>query len=194
MFSDAQIRDIKGGFPSDALPYTDNYDYLSDDDLEDGSFSGEDGEKPQGDDSGNPRRGFQDAEVVTVQAILSNSLLSCPSSVQVTEGQNDKTPRMCKVVIIRDVAALTCVQNGLTRQSCNLLVNHRFKALLYFSYTGEIEFAPPISDLRHELPVRARGGDWRTGRLPSPSAKSVYRLADKVTILISIDLSFSHWV
>ena len=34
-FSEGQARDINGGFPSDSRPYTDDYDYLSDSDLED---------------------------------------------------------------------------------------------------------------------------------------------------------------
>ena len=29
--------------------------------------------------------------------------------------------------------------------------------------------------------MQTRAGDWSTGRIPSPSAKSIYRLADKVT-------------
>ena len=184
MFSDGQIRDINGGFPSDTLPYSENYDYLSDNDLEDDFCSGEDEEEPRGDDSGGPQCGFQDAELITAQTTVSNSPLTCLSSVEITEGQGDDTSRMGKVIVIQDVAALTCVQNDLTRQSCNLPVDYSFEALLYFSYTGEIEFASPSSDLRHELPAQTRGGDWRTGKLPSPSAKSVYRLADKVAILI----------
>jgi len=64
-----------------------------------------------------------------------------------------------------------------------LQADRRFEAMLYFLYTGEIEFAPFSSDPRHELPAQARIGDWSTGKLPSPSAKSVYRLADKVTSL-----------
>jgi len=34
-FSEGQTRDINGAFPSDSSPYTDDYDYLSDSDLED---------------------------------------------------------------------------------------------------------------------------------------------------------------
>ena len=34
-FSEAQIRNINEGYSSDALPYTESYDYLSDSDLED---------------------------------------------------------------------------------------------------------------------------------------------------------------
>jgi hypothetical protein len=53
--------------------------------------------------------------------------------------------------------------------------------MIYFLYTGEITFAPLGSDPRRELLVEERAGDWSVGMMPSPSAKSVYRLADKVT-------------
>ena len=56
--------------------------------------------------------------------------------------------------------------------------------MLYFLYTGEIKFAPISSDSRPELLAQARTGDWTTERLPSPSAKSIYRLADKVIGLV----------
>ena len=50
-FSEGQTRDIDGGFPSDSYPYTDDYDYLSDSDLEDvPSFSEEEDEEPPKDD------------------------------------------------------------------------------------------------------------------------------------------------
>ncbi|KAF9649996.1 hypothetical protein BDM02DRAFT_1687210 [Thelephora ganbajun] len=54
--------------------------------------------------------------------------------------------------------------------------------MVYFLYTGNIGFAPLSSDPRHELPAEARSGDWGTVRLPHPSAKSIYRLADKYDI------------
>jgi len=53
--------------------------------------------------------------------------------------------------------------------------------MIHFLYTGEITFAPFSSDPFHALPAEARTGDWVTGSPPSPSAKSIYRLADKVT-------------
>jgi len=58
--------------------------------------------------------------------------------------------------------------------------------MLYFLYTGEIKFAPFNSDSRLQLPARARAGDWTTEKPPSPSAKSIYRLADKVTGLVFV--------
>lgn len=53
--------------------------------------------------------------------------------------------------------------------------------MVYFLYTGKIKFAPFTSDPYHELPVEERAGDWSAAKIPSPSAKSIYRLADKVT-------------
>ena len=47
-FSEGQTRDINGEFPSDSLPYTDDYEYLSDSDLEDAPFYSE--EEPPKDD------------------------------------------------------------------------------------------------------------------------------------------------
>ena len=41
------MRDINGEFPTDSHPYTEDYDYLSDSDLEDGE---EDAETPEDDD------------------------------------------------------------------------------------------------------------------------------------------------
>ena len=87
---------------------------------------------------------------------------------------------MGKVAVIRDMAAVTYA----VPPSNNLhawLTYYSFEAMVYFLYTGEITFAPLGSDPRHELPVEERTGDWSIGRVPSPSAKSMYRLADKVT-------------
>jgi len=64
--------------------------------------------------------------------------------------------------------------------------------MLCFLYTGEIKFAPLGSDLRRELPAQARTGDWSTKKLPSPSAKSIYRLADMVTALALFGAPEAH--
>ena len=50
-FSEGQIRNINDGFPTDALPYTDSYDSLSDSDLED-----DEPEWPRGSDPGIPAK------------------------------------------------------------------------------------------------------------------------------------------
>jgi hypothetical protein len=52
--------------------------------------------------------------------------------------------------------------------------------MIYFLYTGKIAFAPYSSDPHYDIPAEARAGDWNAARLPYPSAKSIYRLADKV--------------
>ena len=52
--------------------------------------------------------------------------------------------------------------------------------MLHFLYTGEIRFALFSWGSRLQLPAQARTGDWSKAKLPSPSAKSIYRLADMV--------------
>ena len=64
--------------------------------------------------------------------------------------------------------------------------------MLYFLCTGEIEFAPFKSHPGHQLPAQERTGDWCAARLPSPSAKSIYRLAVMVIILICVWCLMSH--
>ena len=83
---------------------------------------------------------------------------------------------------------------------CGVVVNRStfltcyfsFEAMLYFLYTGEIKFAPFRSYPGHQLPARERTGDWNAERLPSPSAKSIYRLADMVSSLSCVWRSISH--
>ncbi|KAF9649997.1 hypothetical protein BDM02DRAFT_3268320 [Thelephora ganbajun] len=171
LFSDAssegQTRDIDGGFPSDSQPYTEYYDYLSDSDLEDDPSCFEEEEEESSED-GSPKlpHGPHDSDSQPPPTVTSEHLPHSPSGVG--EIQNDEPvndlARMGKVVIIRDMAAVT------------------FEAMVYFLYTGKIGFAPFSSDSRHELLVEARSGDWSTVRLPHPSAKSIYRLADKYDI------------
>ena len=52
--------------------------------------------------------------------------------------------------------------------------------MIYFLYTEKITFAPFSSDQRYEVPAEERVGDWSVPKIPYPSAKSMYRLADKV--------------
>jgi hypothetical protein len=91
---------------------------------------------------------------------------------------------MGKVAIVRDTGAVTYVWWSVTSTNPhNSLADRSFEAFLYFLFTDEINFAPLSSDPRHELPAQARVGDWSAGKPLSPSAKSIYRLADKVTVL-----------
>jgi len=206
-FSEGQTRDITGGFPSDSHPYTDDYDYLSDSDLEDEPpCSGGEGSQEDG-DGDSQQRLEHTSNPQTPQIIVPDNPPSSPSLDEISEAQqndrstlfpvgdsdiliesthrsNDKPTRTGKVAIIRDMGAVTCVEYSLfLTNSPVLLVDRSFGAMIRFLYTGEIEFAPFTSDPRHKLLVQTSTGDWSTGRLPSPSAKSIYRLADKVTRL-----------
>ena len=57
---------------------------------------------------------------------------------------------------------------------------NRFQALLRYLYTGEIEFAPWGSTERRN--ARSLEKISESYGIPKPSPKSIYRLADKVTI------------
>jgi len=75
------MKDINGGFPSDSHLFTDDYEYLSDSDLED--------EEPQEDGGRDPRQRRKDApDPQTSQTTVSDSPLS-RSSVEASEVQND---------------------------------------------------------------------------------------------------------
>ncbi|KAF9650016.1 hypothetical protein BDM02DRAFT_1689999 [Thelephora ganbajun] len=155
-FSERETGDINGGFPPDSHPYTEDYDYLSDSDLEDTSSCFEESEEEPHEDSDDNSPRLEDApDPQTSQTTTSDNPPPHPSSAET-------------IAIIRDVAAVT------------------FEAVLYFLYTGDIKFAPLSSDPRHELPAKARTGDWSAGKPPLPSAKSIYRLADKVTSLACV--------
>jgi len=98
---------------------------------------------------------------------------------------------MGKVAIIRDMGAVTYVKS-IGNWFSYLTGLRSFEAMLCFLYTGEIKFAPFSSDPRREFPTQARTGDWSAGRLPSASAKSIYRLADMVTILAFFGVPEAH--
>jgi hypothetical protein len=217
-FSEGQTRDINLGFPSDSHPYTEYYDYLSDSDLEDGSScSDEEDEEPREDDDDSSQKKPEGApDPQTSQTIVSDGPPPHPSSTETSEAQNndrstsfpvdrfrilvnpshrlnDDLQRTGKVAIIRDMGAVTCVQHSPSPTDSHILLAGRsFEAMLYFLYTGEIKFAPFSSGHRHELPAQARTGDWSTGKLPSPSAKSIYRLADKVIGLTCVWCFLAH--
>jgi hypothetical protein len=80
-FSEGQARDIDEGFPPDALPYTESYDYLSDSDLED-------------DEPGSPRG---DCNLDTV------TLVEAPENPE-------PEPREAGEVEARNVSALNFIQ------------------------------------------------------------------------------------
>ena len=90
-FSEGQLRDIDDGFPSDSNPYTEDYDYLSDSDLEDASScSGDDEEEPQGDDNKSSQRGPDNTgHTRKLRTDTPNDRPSSPSSDDKTEAQSD---------------------------------------------------------------------------------------------------------
>ena len=114
----------------DSHPYTEDYDYLSDSDLEDGSHSGKEEEELQ-DHSGSSQPGLDDEG--TSQTITPDNTLSCPSPFETTEVQDcdrssrfpldftalvssdhsDGLSRMGRVAIIRDIGATTYVRHRL---------------------------------------------------------------------------------
>ena len=98
---------------------------------------------------------------------------------------------MGKVAIIRDTAAATYVKHIVNRSPFPTRC-YSFEAMLYFLYTGEIKFAPSRWDPGHQLPPKKRSGDWNAARLPSASAKSIYRLADMVTNLSCARCFMAH--
>ena len=159
-------------------------------------FSGEDEEEPH-EACGNLNEAQEDTQTEGLQTGVSNNPPPLPSSLQADEeAQNDtksfrflfdirhlanpihrpynERSGMGKVAIIRDMGAVTYVLYDPTPSgSLSSFIDHSFEALLYFLYTGEINFAPLSSDSRYELPARTRAGDWSTGRLPSLSSKAI---------------------
>ena len=130
-FPEGQTRDINGEFPSDSHPYTEDYDYLSDSDLEDGSSCSEEeyAEAQENDDPGLPSSPRDSGSQVPLKTPLDHPP---QPSADVRKAQNDErsvpislnrptfpddlhsrpddgSPRIGKVAIIRDMAAATYV-------------------------------------------------------------------------------------
>ena len=88
-FSEGQARDINGDFPSESHPYTEDYDYLSDSDLEDGSCCSEE-EYAEAPENGDPELSSspQDPD----SQVPSTTPLDHPpqSSADASEVQNDE--------------------------------------------------------------------------------------------------------
>ena len=103
---------------------------------------------------------------------------------------NGSSIRLGKVAVIRDIAAVTYVKAVVDRSS--YLTCGSLEAMIFFLYTGKIMFAPLSSDQRYEVPAEERVGDWNMGRVPYASAKSIYRLADKVTDLTNVRRPLAH--
>ena len=79
-----------GGFPLDSDPYTEDYDYLSDSDLEDGSSHSKEDEEGLQDGRGSWQQGLDGAgDPESPQATAPNNPPSRPLLVETTEVQNN---------------------------------------------------------------------------------------------------------
>ena len=83
------MRDINDGFPSGSHPYTEDYDYLSDSDLEDGFyFSGENEESRDiGGSSQQRLKNEEDAE--TIGVVAADTPPSSPSPLGTSDTRNN---------------------------------------------------------------------------------------------------------
>ena len=82
-FSEGQPRDINGEFPSDSLSYTEDYDYLSDSDLE------EDDEETPEDHRNSRERSKDTLDPRALQAIASDPSPQYLPSVKASETQDN---------------------------------------------------------------------------------------------------------
>ena len=95
------MRDIDGGFPTDSSPYTEEYDYLSDSDLEDGSSCSEvDEEEPPKDSAGDPQERIEDADSAKPLPVALASPPPCSSTVEITDSQEDNRSATLYIVIL----------------------------------------------------------------------------------------------
>jgi hypothetical protein len=106
-FSEGQVRDINGEFPSDSNPYTEHYDYLSDSDLEDESSCSEEEDDEPSEDDRNSRQSVENApDPKSPKTPVSDPPPPRRMSAE-TSRRNDNLTRMGKVAIIRDMGAAT---------------------------------------------------------------------------------------
>ena len=186
-------EDLRAKFPVDRKPYTDNFDYEDDSDLDDDDedviFDDEPVGAPQvtTEEPGNTDDdiitvGNSDAKTREPSDIISvsdlDSLFSGSPDAG-SEGGAATSAHIGKVVIIEDVAFVTSACflpfDAYTKITCD-----RFQASLRYLYTGEIEFAPWGSAERRK--ARSLEKISEAYGIPKPSPKSIYRLADKVMI------------
>ena len=188
-------EDLRVRFPTDIQPYTSDYDYEDDSDLEEDD--GEDifddepvGTPPvameePGNDFGDSivAVGNSDAKSNETSDIISVSDLDSLFSGSPDAGGEAGTTSSAhvgKVVIIEDVAFVTSVGFLPFRRHAPEITFNRFQAFLRYLYTSEIEFAPWGSAERRR--ARSLEEVSESYGIPKPSPKSIYRLADKVGI------------
>jgi len=185
-------ENLRARFPTDRRPYTTRYDYEDDSDLEEDDDDDIVDDEPASAPQVVTKKPRDSSDIVVLEnsdvkinessdIISVSDLDSLFSGSSDTKGETETASsawHVGKVVVIEDVAFVTYV--GLpspyarTKITCN-----RFQALLRYLYTDEIEFAPWGSTERRE--ARALEKVSKSYRIPKPSPKSIYRLADKVT-------------
>ena len=143
--------------PFDGPDQEEDCDYLSDSDLE------------------------EDVQIVepaakTHRAAVENQ----DSSAAVIDGSRNELDHRGKVVILRGVPYLTSVKVLFSLLYLPLTEPFgRFRAIVMYLYTGEIDFAPFGSKENRELRAPELLSK-EEGTVPRPSPKSIYRVADMV--------------
>ena len=192
-------ENLRTRFPENRKPYTSNYGYEDDSDLEGGDDDDDDDDDVSDDEPAVPPQAATEKpatsslELVTIEKqdakskessdIISvsdvDSLFSEPPDTK----DESNTAHVGKVVVIEDVAFVTYVTCPLQAHALRMICC-RFQALLRYLYTDEIEFAPWGSAERRK--ARALETVSEPYGIPKPSPKSIYRLAEKVKICPAI--------
>ena len=122
-FSEGQIRNINGTFPSDSCPYTKDYGYLSDSDLE-GDDESEVEQSPRNSDSRIHQIKAHEAPPQLSQNLdetegghqsALNSIKPSKLQAKLRRRSTSASLRMGKVAVIHDMAAVTYVTSSLIR-------------------------------------------------------------------------------
>ena len=186
-------ENLRTRFPENRKPCTSHYDYEEDSDLEGGDDDDDDDisddEPTVSPQVATEKPPASPLELVTIEKsdaksressdTMSISDLDSLFSELVDVKHESDTAHVGKVVIIEDVAFVTYVTYPLRAHSLRMICC-RFQALLRYLYTNEIEFAPWGSAERRKARALETVSD--SYGIPKPSPKSIYRLADKVTI------------
>lgn len=185
-YKEEKLSFLDDPFPSDEDSSIDDYDYLSDSDLdeEEEDCQGQDVEEAGTEDDLRVEKNSKVRPRTNLHAQLCSTLVQLPiESAQKSMKENTQivaTGRRGRVITLPDVAYQTCVvffSTALFRYSYATYTSS-LKALVFYLYTDEIAFAPLRSQGvdRLSCPTAAHGA-------PLCSPKSMYRVADKVRIV-----------
>lgn len=157
-FVESQSRDFKEAI--DEEKPAEEYGYSSDSDLED-----DEDEKSSFEDSSKPK-----IHPFDLFPIPGEDVSSCE--------KNEECVGKGKVVKIPDMAFVTWVKSS--NPPTFYLCCSRFQAFLMYLYTNAIEFAPFGSEEGRRSRSAEIVDPFSDDKVPRPSPKSIYRLADKV--------------